>query len=80
MATKKQKNNSKPDINPGHYLELMDRLHIIACNLDHHCLQHPLSEVHPEIAIRIEEALGRVLEAYQSVGEMENYVTYIEGK
>jgi hypothetical protein len=49
----------------------MDRLHVIACNLDEHCLQHPLSAVHPEIAIKIEEALSRVLEAYQIVGEID---------
>jgi hypothetical protein len=71
MSSKRQKKNSKPDINPGHYLELMDRLHVIACNLDEHCLQHPLSEVHPEIAIKIEETLSRVLEAYQIVGEID---------
>lgn len=71
MSSKIQKKNSKPDINPGHYLELMDRLHVIACNLDEHCIQHPLSEVHPEIALKIEEALSRVLEAYQIVGEID---------
>jgi hypothetical protein len=49
----------------------MDRLHVIACNLDEHCLQHPLSEVHSEITIKIEEALSRVLEAYQIVGEID---------
>ena len=77
MSSKKQKKNSKEEeykINPGHYLELMDRLHIVACNLDWYCLQHPLSEKYPDIAIRIEEALGTVFEAYQYVGckEYEN--------
>ncbi len=58
----------KNQINKGHYLELMDRLHVIACNLDTHCLQHPLTENEPEIAIKIERALGEILEAYQLVG------------
>lgn len=69
MSLKKQKKNS--NINAGHYLELMDRLHVIACNIDEHCLQHPLTESEPEIAIRIEEALSQILTAYQIVGTKE---------
>jgi hypothetical protein len=49
----------------------MDRLHVAACMVDTHCLQHPLAENEPEIAIRIEEALSQLLMAYQIVGTKE---------
>jgi hypothetical protein len=49
----------------------MDRLHVAACMVDSHCLQHPLTENEPEIAIRIEEALSQLLMAYQIVGTKE---------
>ena len=61
----------KIEINPGHYLELMDRLHISASNLDEHCVEHPLSQSDKEIKFRIEYALGQVLDAYQYVGQKE---------
>jgi hypothetical protein len=61
----------KIEINPGHYLELMDRLHVIACTLNDHCVEHPLSQNDKEIKFRIEYALGQVLDAYQYVGQKE---------
>lgn len=68
MSSKKPKKNS---INSGHYLELMDRLHVAACMVDTHCLQHPLTENEPDIAIRLEEAIRQLLIAYQTVGTKE---------
>ena len=59
----------KIKINAGHYLELMDRLHIIASTLHDHCVEHPLSQSDKEIKFRIEYALGQVLYAYQYVGQ-----------
>ena len=40
MSSKKQKKNS---INKGHYLELMDRLHIVMMNIQEHIIEHPLA-------------------------------------
>jgi hypothetical protein len=34
-------------VNIGHYLELMDRIHIASCNLDDHILNHPISIANP---------------------------------
>ena len=34
---------SNEEINDGHYLELMDRIHILSCTLDDHILNHPIS-------------------------------------
>ena len=66
MSSKKPKKNL---INEGHYLELMDRLHIVNCTIDDHILNHPLSENEPEIQNKIDSALMLLLEAYQMVGQ-----------
>ena len=61
--------NSK--INDGHYLELMDRLHVIMSNINDHCLNHPLSKSDKDIKIGIEYALGQIWDVYQNVGRKE---------
>lgn len=62
---------TKPEknlINSGHYLELMDRLHVINCTIDDHILNHPLTEHHKDIQDKIGNALELLFEAYQMVG------------
>jgi hypothetical protein len=56
------------EINDGHYLELMDRLHIVCCTLDDHILNHPLCESNSDIQNKIDEALEILMEAYQLIG------------
>ena len=68
MSSKKQKKNL---INKGHYLELMDRIHIVCCTIDDHILNHPLSENEPDIQIKLDEALSLLLAVYQLVGNKE---------
>ena len=34
----------KNKINDGHYLELMDRLHVQTCMIDDHLVSHPLTK------------------------------------
>ncbi len=58
-------------INPGHYLELMDRLYIIMQNLNDFAIEHPLSNVHEPIKDLLVEALDNIHEAYQLVGSLE---------
>ena len=65
MSSNTQKNNS---INSGHYLELMDRLHVVNCTIDDHILNHPLTEHHKDIQNKIGDALELLFEAYQMVG------------
>ena len=65
MSSKKQRKNS---INKGHYLELMDRLHVINCTIDDHILNHPLTEHHKDIQDKIENALELLFEVYQMFG------------
>ena len=69
MSLKKQKNNS---INKGHYLELMDRLHVVMCTLNDHCAKHPLADSDAELKFKIEYAIGQLWDAYQLVGNKED--------
>lgn len=69
MSSKKPKKNT---INKGHYLELMDRIHIVMCNLNDHILNHPLTENETDIQNKIEEAFSNLWDAYQLVGNKED--------
>ena len=70
MSSEIPKNNSNKEleINDGHYLELMDRIHIVSCTIDDHILNHPLTEVHKDVQNKIDEALSLLMDAYQMVG------------
>ena len=56
MSSKKQKKNS---INKGHYLELMDRLHVQTCMIDDHLVSHPLTKKIKKAKIRFDEKFRR---------------------
>ncbi len=58
-------------INPGHYLELMDRLHVVLCTINDHVFYHPLALQNKEVAILVESAIEKLAEAYQLVGSLE---------
>jgi hypothetical protein len=61
----------KKKVNSGHYLELIDRLHILMCTLDEHCIKHPVSKENKEIKFKLEYALGQLWDAYQEVGKLD---------
>jgi hypothetical protein len=65
-------NLNKPDLTPGHYLELMDRLHIIMCNIQEHCIEHPVAEEYKDLQFKLEYALGQLWDAYQEVGRLDH--------
>ena len=65
MSSKKQKKNS---INDGHYLELMDRIHIVMMNIQDHLIDHPLAENEKGVQKKIEKAQHNLWKAYQLVG------------
>jgi len=69
MSSKKQKKNS---INKGHYLELMDRLHIVMMNIQEHIIEHPLTLNEKDIQKKEEKAQHKLWEAYQLVGNKED--------
>ena len=58
----------KVEINDGHYLELMDRLHIVMSNIDDHILNHPLTDINEDVKSKIDESLTLLFEAYQLIG------------
>lgn len=68
MLVGQNKYNMENEINDGHYLELMDRLHIVMCTLNDHCVEHPLAQSDEEIKFKIEYALGQLWDAYQMIG------------
>lgn len=59
---------SKPILNPGHYHEMVDRLHVIMCTIDEHLLQHPVAKLDKDVSKKIEGALDLLHEAYQQAG------------
>ena len=58
----------KCKINDGHYLELMDRLHVITCNLEDHLMNHPLTREDKEVEKLIKYSIINLSHAYQVVG------------
>lgn len=75
MSSKKQKKNI---INKGHYLELMDRIHIVMMNIQDHLIDHPLSENEKDIQKKVEKAQHNLWKAYQLVGEKEDSYEKLE--
>lgn len=77
MQLKKQKNKSS-DINYGHYLELLDRTHVVCMMINDHLVEHPLSDYDSDIKHQLDYSLGQLYDAYQLIGkklhqyEMEN--------
>ena len=69
MLSKKQKKNS---INKGHYLELMDRLHVAMSMIDEHILSHPLTQNNSDIEKNVSKAIHKLWNAYQLVGNKED--------
>lgn len=61
----------KQEINDGHYLELMDRLHIVMSTISEHILEHPLTETDKRLEELVGNALTNLMDAYQYVGNME---------
>jgi hypothetical protein len=58
----------KIEINEGHYLELMDRLHVAMSTINDYILEHPLAEQQKEIQSLVEDAISNLWDAYQLVG------------
>jgi hypothetical protein len=68
MLVGQNKYNMENEINDGHYLELMDRLHIVMSNIDDHILNHPLTDINEDVKSKIDESLTLLFEAYQLIG------------
>lgn len=55
-------------INEGHYLELMDRLHVQNCMVETHLLNHPLTKKIKKVKKLLIKSSSLLSEAYQIVG------------
>jgi hypothetical protein len=62
----------KDKLNPGHYHEMMDRLHIIMENINDHLIQHPVAKVDKKVNAKLNTALENLWDAYQITGNLEN--------
>ena len=56
------------ELNDGHYLELLDRVHIISCNVNDHCINHALTQNDNDIKESLEKILDDLEELYQIIG------------
>jgi hypothetical protein len=62
----------KDKLNPGHYHEMMDRLHIIMENINDHLIQHPVAKVDKKVNLHLNKALEELWEAYQVTGNLDS--------
>jgi hypothetical protein len=63
-----KKTEDKVEINDGHYLEMMDRLHVQMCVLESHLIEHPIANENKEIKRLIIKAIVSLVQAYQITG------------
>jgi hypothetical protein len=57
-------------LNPGHYHEVLDRVHVIREHLEHHVGTHPVLLKHADLTEIYERAQDLLGKLYQSVGAM----------
>jgi len=62
----------KDKLNPGHYHEMMDRLHIIMENINDHLIQHPVAKVDKKVNSHLNKALEELWGAYQVTGNLDS--------
>ena len=67
---KKKKGKGKK-LNAGYYHELIDRIHVINCNIDNHLIDHAVlsSKKYKHLKKKAEEAQGILMDIYQEIGE-----------
>ena len=58
-------------LNAGHFLEIMDRLHVAASTVDEHIMQHPVCKIDKELNKEVELALTHLYNAYQIAGNLD---------
>ena len=72
MRTKQQgvlkDNIDKPEINDGHYPELLDRIWVTMENMNNNLLEHPLAYHEDDVKKLIEDAIDNLWDAYQTLG------------
>ena len=64
-------NELKDKLNPGHYLELMDRLNLIMDIMESHCIQHPLAKTERNVRNLLYNAIDNIYDAYEEVSKLD---------
>lgn len=62
-------NQTTRGVNPDHYHELLDRTHIASSYVQMALGEHPLLVRHPELMAIYEDAVDRLEDLYQAVGQ-----------
>jgi len=65
----KPDNDNEP--NPGHYLELLDRVHIASAHVQMALGEHPVLLKHPDLMKLYDEAVDKLETLYQAVGQLD---------
>lgn len=60
----------KNKLNEGHYLEIMDRLHVISDMMDRHLMDHPIINKNEDLEKLINFSIINLWECYQRVGKL----------
>ena len=66
----KQKPVKTTKLNDGHYLEVLDRLHCQMTDIEHHLLEHPVSQKYDALKEHIIRAVVNLVKAYQIAGSL----------
>jgi len=59
------------ELNPGHSIELMDRLYVMMNTINDHAVMHPLSDNYTEVKSLLLLAMDKMWAAYQLIGNIE---------
>lgn len=83
MAKNKDK-KEKHEINDGHYVEFLDRTHVVMMNIVDHLVEHPLAQRKKKIRKKLRAAVTILADVYQNIGQYnvisldENYLKDIK--
>ena len=59
------------ELNDGHIIEVIDRIHVTSLHIDAALIEHPLINAFPELEKKIEDAQQMLLDVYQEIGRCE---------
>ena len=67
-------------LNDGHYLEVMDRLHVLMSTMDDHLFQHPVVKQNKELREHLIKGVVNLIKAYQEAGALASKKTRTKKK
>jgi hypothetical protein len=73
------------ELNDGHIIEAIDRIHVTSLHIDAALIEHPLINALPQLEKKIEDAQQMLLDVYHEIGrcstisELKEKYTFREG-